>query len=210
MSGTRLTMVTLGANQFQTQQDQSTFINWILGFQFGSLIVGSTVIVYIEDSVSWGLGFWLCVAVNVIGLAIFLLGSRFYRHGKPRGSPFLTLARVVFASIRKRKITVTSDDADNYYYGQDRNSEAKVVLVQPRKNLRFFNREALKTEGDAKSDGSEAKSRRLCTVGEVQDLKTPISVLPLWLTAIFLATPMAAQSSLTILQALATDRHLGP
>ncbi|KAL3741052.1 hypothetical protein ACJRO7_022209 [Eucalyptus globulus] len=193
-SGMRLTAVTLGADQFETQQDESTFFNWIFCVEFGALIIGSTVVVYIEDSVSWGIGFWLCVAANVIGLAIFLLGSRFYRRSKPRRSPFLSLARVFVASIWKRKITVTSN-SDDYYYGT--------------RQKQFFNRAALKTEGDVKADGSIEKKWRLCTVGEVEDLKTLVSALPLWSTSIFLATPMAAQSSMTILQALATDRHLG-
>ncbi|KAM1654041.1 hypothetical protein ACFX2K_006484 [Malus domestica] len=75
---------------------------------------------------------------------------------------------------------------------------------------RFLNRAAQKTEGDIKSDGSIAKPWRLCTVQQVEDFKTLMRILPLWSSSIFLGTPIAVHSSLTILQALTMDRHIGP
>jgi peptide/histidine transporter 3/4 len=44
----------------------------------------------------------------------------------------------------------------------------------------------------------------------VEDFKKIIGILPLWTSSIFLATPIAIQSSLTVLQALVMDRSLGP
>ncbi|OVA07436.1 Proton-dependent oligopeptide transporter family [Macleaya cordata] len=74
----------------------------------------------------------------------------------------------------------------------------------------FLNRAALKTEGDTQEDGSIAKPWRLCTVQEVEDLKTLIRIFPLWSTSIFLSIPIGIQSSLVVLQALTMDRHIGP
>lgn len=50
----------------------------------------------------------------------------------------------------------------------------------------------------------------LCTVQQVEDFKTIIGILPLWTSSIFLGTPIGIQSSLSVLQALAMDRYLGP
>lgn len=44
---------------------------------------------------------------------------------------------------------------------------------------------------------------------QVEDLKTLIRIFPLWSSSIFLGTPIGIQASLTILQALTMDRHLG-
>lgn len=77
-------------------------------------------------------------------------------------------------------------------------------------SCRFLNRAALKTEGDIRADGLIAKPWRLCTVQQVEDLKTLIRIFPLWCTSIFLSTPIGIQSSLTVLQAVTMDRHLGP
>ncbi|KAK9058847.1 hypothetical protein SSX86_023691 [Deinandra increscens subsp. villosa] len=60
------------------------------------------------------------------------------------------------------------------------------------------------------SDGSINKPWNLCTLQQVEDLKTLIRISPIWSTGILLHTPIAIQMSLAVLQALAMDRHLGP
>jgi peptide/histidine transporter 3/4 len=47
-------------------------------------------------------------------------------------------------------------------------------------------------------------------VEEVEDLKKLIRILPIWSTGIYLGTAICIFTSLTILQALTMDRHLGP
>ena len=44
---------------------------------------------------------------------------------------------------------------------------------------RLFNCAALKTEGDTRSDGSIAKLWRLCTVQQIEGLKTLIRIFPM-------------------------------
>lgn len=73
-----------------------------------------------------------------------------------------------------------------------------------------MNRAAVIKEGDVHLDGTIAKPWRLCKVQEVEDFKTLLQIFPLWSTSIFLSVPIAIQGSLTILQALTMDRHLGP
>ncbi|KAH0668212.1 hypothetical protein KY285_029418 [Solanum tuberosum] len=197
----RSTLSTMGANQFDKPKDQGIFFNWFFFFLSGSTIVASTAIVYVEDNVSWKAGYIICVAANVVGAAIFLLGTRFYNNSKPERSPFTSLARVVVASIRKRKLPLPSTSED-FYHG--------LMLVEPSKTYRFLNRAAIKSEGDVKSDGSTAKSWRLCSVQEIEDFKTLIKILPLWSSSFFLGTTIGVQGSLSILQALTMDRHIGP
>ncbi|KAI3427695.1 uncharacterized protein J3R85_009266 [Psidium guajava] len=206
-SGLRFTTATLGANQFESQKDQSTFFNWFFFALYAGYVLSSTLIVYVEDSVSWAFGFWLCVAASFTGLAVFAAGNRYYRHETPQGSPLLSLARVLVASSRKWKLQL-APNRDEFYYGRD--GQNKEVDVPPRKNFRFLNRAAVKTDGDTKSDNSIAKPWRLCTVQQVEDLKSVIKVLPLWSSVIFLSTPIAVQNSMTVLQALTMDRHIGP
>ncbi|OMO91428.1 Proton-dependent oligopeptide transporter family [Corchorus olitorius] len=160
----RFTLATMGANQYDKPKDQGVFFNWFYFVFWASAVLSSTVIVYVEDSISWRLGFGLCVAANFVALVFFLLGNRFYRHDKPQGSPFTG----------------------------------------------FLNRAAQKSEGDINSNGSVAKPWRLCTIQQVEDLKTLIRIFPIWTTTIFLSTPIAILANMVVLQALAMDRHLGP
>ncbi|PRQ33781.1 putative nitrate-transporting ATPase [Rosa chinensis] len=208
LGGTRFTLATIGANQFDKPKNQSTFFNWFFFTFYVASVASATVIVYVEDNVGWKWGFALCAIANLIGLAIFLSGTRFYRFDKPQGSPFIGLARVIVATTRKRNLQISSDESKDYYYGHGRVTD--VVAAPPSKSFRLLNRAAQKIEGDIKPDGSILKPWRLCTVQQVEDFKTLVRILPLWSSSIFLGTPIAVQSSLTILQALSMDRHLGP
>ncbi|XP_022731180.1 protein NRT1/ PTR FAMILY 2.7-like isoform X2 [Durio zibethinus] len=203
----RFTLATLGANQFDNPKDKGIFFNWFFFFFYAGCVISSLVIVYVQDSISWGLGFGICAAANFIGLAIFFVGNRFYRHDKPQGSPYTSLARVVVAAVRKRNILLSSDSKD---YCHENDGTIKTAAATPKRSFRFLNRAALKTEGDIHSDGSIAEPWRICSVQQVEDLKTLIRIFPIWASTVFLAVPIAIQTNMTVLQALAMDRHLGP
>nr|XP_028960758.1 protein NRT1/ PTR FAMILY 2.7-like [Malus domestica] len=206
LGGTRFTIATMGADQFDKPHDQGVFFNWYFLALYVANVISFTAIIYIQDNVGWGLGFGICFVANAIGLLVFLLGKRFYKQVKPKGSPFVCIARVLVAAIWKRKASAATSRDTDYYYGDG-------ILVDntvPTKSFRFLNCAALKTETDKQFDGSYAKSWKLCTVKEVEDLKTLMKIMPLWSTGIFLSTPIGITSSLFILQALTMDRHLGP
>ncbi|POO01556.1 Proton-dependent oligopeptide transporter [Trema orientale] len=207
IGGSRSTIATMGANQFDKYKDQETFFNWYFFTMYTSAVTSATVIVYVEDNVSWRLGFGLCTALSLIGVLIFVSGKRFYRQGKPQGSPFMGLAGVAVACIKKRKLS-SSSRTEDYYHGHDDHDSATRVDTQPTKTFRFLNRAAMKVEGDLTQNGSIAKPWRLSTVQQVEDFKTLLRLSPLWLSSILLSTPIAIQGSLTILQTLTMDRHL--
>ncbi|KAM1205626.1 hypothetical protein ACFX2I_006428 [Malus domestica] len=193
---------------------------------YTATVTSSTVVVYIGDSVSWGLGFGLSALVNLIGLVIFSSGIHFYRRDKPQGSPFVNIARVIVASIRKWNVKLSSRRED-YQYRND--GEAKTTPAAPKKSFMYQNFHTFciltlilrwcllyctplcspGTEGDLKPDGSIARPWRLCTLQQVEDLKTIIRILPCWSSNIFISTPIAIQMSLTVLQPLKMDRHIG-
>ncbi|KAL5711230.1 hypothetical protein ACHQM5_021709 [Ranunculus cassubicifolius] len=206
MGGTRFTLATMGANQFNKAKDQGKFFNWYFFTLYLALVIGLTAVVYVEDTVSWGLGFGLCLVVNGVGLAIFMSGKGYYRYIKPKGSPFTSLARVLVAAIQKKKVPLSSESKD-YYYGHIGEANSKI-LVLATSSFRFLNRAAIKTEGD-KQNGHLRESWSLCTVQQVEDLKNLIRIIPIWSTSIFLTTPIAIQSGLMVLQALNMDRHIG-
>ncbi|XP_060174450.1 protein NRT1/ PTR FAMILY 2.7-like [Lycium barbarum] len=205
--GTRSTLSTIGADQLNKPKEQGIFFNWFFFFWYSASVVASTAIVYVEDNVSWKVGFFICAAANVVASVIFLMGTRFYTKFKPEGSPFTSLARVVVASIRKRKmpLPLTGDD---FYHGRS-GVEPKAILFAPSKTFRFLNRAAIKSEGDINPDGSTTNRWRLCSVQEVEDFKSLIKIVPLWSSSFFLGTTIGVQASLSVLQALAMERHVG-
>ncbi|OMO67540.1 Proton-dependent oligopeptide transporter family [Corchorus capsularis] len=131
----RFTLGTLGANQFDTFKDREIYINWFFFIFYLACVISSFVIVYVQDSISWGLGFGICVAANFLGLIIFLMGNRFYRHDKPQGNPYSNLARVIVAAIRKRNVSVSSESKD-YYHGNDHGTN-DIVAATSNRSLRY-------------------------------------------------------------------------
>ncbi|CAL8999397.1 unnamed protein product, partial [Prunus brigantina] len=132
MRGTRYTMATMGANQFENPKNQATYFNWFFFTLYAATVVSITAIVYVEDNVSWRLGFGMCAIANLIGLVIFLCGARFYRFDKPQqGSPFVGMARVVVASARKRNLQHSSGRSRDYYYGHGGVTDDLVGFATP-------------------------------------------------------------------------------
>ncbi|KAF3782665.1 NRT1-PTR FAMILY 2-6 protein [Nymphaea thermarum] len=205
IGGSRFTMATFGANQFEDPKRQETFINWFfVGFNV-AMIMASTVVVFVQDTVGWAWGYGICLAANVINIVIFLIGKWHYKEvKKPQGSPFTGIARVVIAAIRKRKVALSTNVSDYFYQDYQMNTKQMCQVTS-----NCLNRAAIITEGDTHSDGSLAKHWRLCTTQQVEDIKRIINILPLWSSNIFLHAPIGVQSSLTILQALTMDHHLG-
>ncbi|OMO91425.1 Proton-dependent oligopeptide transporter family [Corchorus olitorius] len=205
--GTRYALATVGANQLDKPKDKDTFFNWFFFIWYSVWMISSTALVYVEDSISWGLGYGISFAANFVAVVIFFAGYKIYRHDKPQGSPFTALIRVVVAAVRKRGL-ILSSKTDDYYQEHD-GTDHHVMPATPNRSFRFLNRAALKTEGDINSDGSVARPWKLCSLQQVEDLKNLIRIFPIWSSAIFLTIPMVIQQTITVIQALAMDRHLG-
>ncbi|KAI3866076.1 hypothetical protein MKX03_003538 [Papaver bracteatum] len=206
LGGTRYTIATMGADQFEKPKDQASFFNWYFFSLYVGSIIGAVGIVYIQDNVGWDWGVGICLVANLVALVVLLVGKRYYRQVELEKSPYQSLARVVVAAIQKRKVS-TSPETRTFYHGS-----SDVVSVQPSppsSSLRFLNCAALKTEGDTNEDGTIAKEWNLCTVQQVEDLKTIIKIIPLWLSSFLISIPIGVQISLAVPQALRMDRHIG-
>jgi peptide/histidine transporter 3/4 len=121
--GTRYNTATLGADQFaygdeRRRHGRDAFFSCYFVFLYASYVAGDTALVYVQDSVSWALGFVACAATTGLGLVALVAGSRYYRRPVPRGSPFTALARVVVAAARKATLGLgpTSTSTVQYYH----------------------------------------------------------------------------------------------
>lgn len=109
-------MAPFGADQFDDGEDdqrgrrQSSFFNWFyLSLNFGSL-VGGTVLVWVQTSVGWGIGYGVPAIFSALSVAVFLAGTAAYRRCQPPGgSPLTRIAQVVVAAARKHDVEVPAD-----------------------------------------------------------------------------------------------------
>ena len=103
-----------GADQFDDTDEhekkhKSSFFNWFyFSINVGALIA-SSILVWIQENIGWGVGFGIPAAAMAIAVVSFFSGTRLYRNQKPGGSPLTRMSQVVLASIKKYKVQVPAD-----------------------------------------------------------------------------------------------------
>ncbi|CAM6111408.1 unnamed protein product [Calypogeia fissa] len=111
-----------GASQFdQTHPEEKKqlkhYFNWFFFTITFAILLGTTVIVYIQDSWGFALGFGIPSIIFLLMIIFFFSGMRFYRYNPPQGSAFTRMAQVIVAAIRKRKLAVPEDPSKLYVSG---------------------------------------------------------------------------------------------
>ncbi|KAL3829086.1 hypothetical protein ACJIZ3_017888 [Penstemon smallii] len=202
-----------GADQFDDDDkienvQKNSFFNWFyLTINVGALISFS-VLVWIKVNIGWGLGFGITAVAMAIAVAFFFSGTRFYRYQKPAGSPLTSIFQVLVASLRKYWVAVPIDKT-LLYSSSDTESEA---LVGSRRlghtnEFRFLDKAAVEIQSDH-SKGS-IDPWRLCTVTQVEELKSIIRLIPVWATCIIFSSVYAQMGNLFVLQGEQMNTRLG-
>ena len=97
-----------GADQFDESDpadaaDKKSFFNWFYLFvNVGSLLAVTTV-VYVQDAVSWSVGFAIPAAAMAAAVGAFAAGAHRYRHVAPTESPMARVVRVLLAARKNAK-----------------------------------------------------------------------------------------------------------
>ncbi|KAD3067728.1 hypothetical protein E3N88_35608 [Mikania micrantha] len=202
-----------GADQFdesdvKERKKKSSFFNWFyLSINIGALFA-SSVLVWIQMNVGWGWGFGVPAVAMAIAVVFFFSGSSLYRIQKPSGSPFVRLTQVVIASFRKINVKVPKDKSLLF-----ETTDAESQIVGSRKlehtdKLRFFDKAAVETDSDrGKTSNNPWK---LCTVTQVEELKSILGLLPVWASGIIFAAVYSQMSTMFVLQGNTMDQHIGP
>lgn len=96
-----------GADQFDGQDPEesklkSSFFNWWYFGMCGGTLLTLSILNYIQDNLSWVLGFGLPCIVMAVALVVFLLGTKTYRYsikGEEK-SPFVRIGQVFVTAVR--------------------------------------------------------------------------------------------------------------
>ncbi|RWW45705.1 hypothetical protein BHE74_00048431 [Ensete ventricosum] len=200
-----------GADQFDESDEsekkrKSSFFNWFyFSINIGALIA-SSVLVWIQNNVGWGWGFGIPAVVMAIAVVSFFLGTPLYRHQKPGGSPITRVAQVVAAALRKSGMDVP-DDKSLLYEVADKQS----VIHGSRKlghthGFKFLDKAAIVTQ----EDRNAVSPWKLCTVTQVEELKSVVRLLPIWATGIVFSTVYGQMGTMFVLQGNTLDPYMGP
>ncbi|GMN32722.1 hypothetical protein TIFTF001_003807 [Ficus carica] len=122
-----------GSDQFddsdkEEREQMTKFFNWFFFFiNIGSL-AAVTILVYIQDNLGREWGYGICACAIVLGLVVFLSGTRRYRFKKLVGSPLTEIATVFVAAWKNRKLEMPSDPS--FLYDVDDISEGRKKIKQ--------------------------------------------------------------------------------
>ncbi|URD89283.1 POT family [Musa troglodytarum] len=81
--GVRPCSLPFGVDQFDRSTEQgrrglNSFFNWYYSISTAATVVAMTAVVYIQDSVSWPLGFGIPTALMLLAIILFFAGIRLY------------------------------------------------------------------------------------------------------------------------------------
>ncbi|PIN19647.1 H+/oligopeptide symporter [Handroanthus impetiginosus] len=212
--GIRPCVVTFAADQFDMSKSKTmsrswNFFNWYYFCMAVATLLALTVVVYIQDNISWAWGLGIPTIAMGLSLVVFILGAPWYKKIKPGGSPFVRVAQVVIAAVRKRKVVAPANPNTLY---QNRDLDAGISMngrLLHSDQYKWLDRAAVITDTDMEGT-NKPNPWRLATVHRVEELKTIIRLLPIWAAAILLVASHSHLSSFTIQQARSMDRHLSP
>ena len=119
--GIRPCNLAFGADQFNPRTDSgrkgiNSFFNWYYFTFTFAMMVSATVIIYVQTDVSWTLGLAVPTVLMFFSCSFFFVGSRIYVKVRPEGSPFTSVAQVLAAAFRKRRLGLPADDSKNSLY----------------------------------------------------------------------------------------------
>uniref|UniRef100_A0A0E0B750 Major facilitator superfamily (MFS) profile domain-containing protein n=1 Tax=Oryza glumipatula TaxID=40148 RepID=A0A0E0B750_9ORYZ len=204
-----------GADQFDggdaaELRRKGSFFNWYTFMINSGSLLASTVLVWLQDNVGWGISFVIVVVVMAFFLAVFFAGSTVYRYRPVGGSPLTGVCQVVVAAVRKWHL-VLPDDSSLLYEPQVADHRIKHT-----DQFRFLDKAAIvvtpsSLSGEKGNVAAAPVSRwRQCTVTQVEEVKMLVRMCPIWACLVLFFSVSSQMSSTLVEQGTAMDNRVGP
>ncbi|GAV65447.1 PTR2 domain-containing protein [Cephalotus follicularis] len=207
--GHKPALESFGADQFdddhaeERKQKMSYFNWWNLGLCCG-LMLGVTVIVYVQDHVNWGVADIILTSVMALSLVIFIIGRPFYRYRVPTGSPLTPMLQVLVAAIAKRNLQYPANPSQFYEVSGSQKAQGRFLCQT--KKLKFLDKAAI-IEDEGNSDEKQSPWR-LATVTKVEEMKLLLNIIPIWLATLPFGVCVAQASTFFIKQGTTLNRKI--
>ncbi|KAI3449811.1 hypothetical protein Pfo_006476 [Paulownia fortunei] len=205
--GTKPNISTMGADQFDDFEPKErfqklSFFNWWMFSIFLGTLFSNTFLVYIQDTVGWTIGYGLPTLGLAVSILIFIVGTPYYRHKPPSGSPLARMARVLVATVRKWRVVVPGEPKELHELSLEEYSKSGQFRLDHTSFLSILDKAAVKSGPDS--------AWMLCPVTQVEQTKQMMKMIPI-LVATFIPSTMIAQThTLFIKQGTTLERGIGP
>ncbi|KAL8485906.1 hypothetical protein ACS0TY_027987 [Phlomoides rotata] len=188
-----------GAEQFDEEdrnenKAKSSFFNWWYWFVIGCVLAPLFTLIYIQENVSWELGFGIPAIIMCFSLLLFLIGSttyrfRIYSNGR---NPFVRIHRVIVRAAKNRQAAPIAVSIE----GSLGNKGAGA-------RFKFLEKALLAHDGSIEDD-------KICSIRDVEDTQSILRLAPFWWACMGYSIIYAQPSTLFTKQASTLDRHINP
>ncbi|XP_010491892.2 PREDICTED: protein NRT1/ PTR FAMILY 1.3-like [Camelina sativa] len=210
--GVRSSCLAFAADQLQpnhtsrtaTSSALETLFNWYYFSVMLACFLSQSLLVFVQTTYGWQIGFGVSVAAMVLSVALFFAASPYYVRFKCESGLVAGLFQVLVAAYRNRHVDLSSEEHIISYHHERGSS-----FLIPSQKLRYLNKACVisNPKQDLTLTGNSSNPWQLCRVQQVEDLKSLINVLPIWSTGIILSLVTGCQVSFIVLQAKAMDRR---
>ncbi|KAL5561970.1 hypothetical protein UlMin_031717 [Ulmus minor] len=205
--GTKPNISTMGADQFdefepKERTQKLSFFNWWMFSIFFGTLFSNTFLIYIQDNVGWALGYGIPTLGLVFSIWLFLVGTPFYRHKLPTGSPLTRMAMVLVAALRKWKVPLPNDPIELYELSWVEYTKVGKLRIDHTPSLRFLDKAATRT--------GSTSPWMLSPVTQVEETKQMLKMLPILISTFIPSATLAQAYTLSIKQGTTLDRSIGP
>ncbi|MFS8032741.1 putative proton-dependent oligopeptide transporter family, PTR2 family proton/oligopeptide symporter [Helianthus anomalus] len=207
--GHKPSLESFGADQFddnhpEERKKKMSFFNWWNAGLCAGLVLGVTVIVYVQDHVGWGQADIILTMTMACSIVIYVIGRPFYRYRKP-GSPIKPLFQVCAAAFTKRNLPYPS--SPNELHEDPKPEKAQQRLLCHTEAFKFLDKAAI-IEEKYFSEKKQCDPWRLSTVTTVEELKLLLNMIPIWLTSLPFGMCVAQSTTFFIKQGALMDRKI--
>ncbi|XP_015886226.3 protein NRT1/ PTR FAMILY 5.10 [Ziziphus jujuba] len=200
--GHKPSLQAFGADQFdgkdpEESKAKSSFFNW---WYFGictGILLAYLIVCYIQEDISWALGYGILFVGMVISLVVFWIGARTYRYTnikQDESSPFARIGRVFIAAFRNRRFSPSAIPTEEESH--------KALPPQSYEQFKFLNKALIVPVG------LEEDEKMHCTIDEVQDARCLLRLVPIWGTCVVFAIVFAQSSTFFTKQGATMNREL--
>ncbi|KAK4774275.1 hypothetical protein SAY86_009210 [Trapa natans] len=211
---------TFAADQFneelpEEKMAKSSFFNW----WYMGIVAGATIaiffVIYLQDNVGWTVGALVLTSAVAIAMLVFLVGYNRYRRQRPAGSPFVQVAHVIVAALKKRHLREDGggrylcydcgDDTDRGACKDDFHPKTQSLARTNR--LKFLDKAMII---DSVDESSKAVNPwRLCSLNQVEEVKLVFRLIPIWLSCIMFTAVQAQAHTFFVKQGATMVRSIG-
>ncbi|KAL8482502.1 hypothetical protein ACS0TY_028614 [Phlomoides rotata] len=186
-----------GAEQFDEKdkfedKEKSSFFNWWYFIVVGGTVVPLLILNYIQENVSWELGFGIPAVIMFFSMFLFLIGSTTYRFRiySDGGNPFVRIHRVIVRAVKNRQAAPIAESIEG-------------SLAHGGGSFMFLENALLAEDGSIEDE-------KICSIKDVEDTKSILRLAPFWFACLGYAIIYAQPSTLYTKQASTLDRHITP